>query len=241
MIRAGAAAGLALVTGCAAGGGPPRQPLTEFVKRLKPVANPGQVAADDLTFSREARSRGMTAAIGASATPEAATRMVSGPLAAERWLSLPGANWSPRIAWSSCDGSLAVTGGIFATADASWGRYATVWERAGNGDRRVSYTFGLPDADLTRLRRARAAAAVEEGDIVVEGADLIEGKVADCTAPPPPPAPDGPVADGIAQDRTLRWAVTRDAAGHSRFAADAWNGTGWDRAVSVPLSAGAGQ
>ncbi|WP_336985541.1 hypothetical protein [Altererythrobacter aquiaggeris] len=243
-----ACAALALA-GCAGGGnqGKARAQANQVLDQLKPIADPGRVAADDLTFAREARLAGIARAIDDHAAIAAKARINGSPYPAERWM-IPSSGkqtviWAPRLVWSSCDGSLAVTTGVFAREGANWGRYANVWERQETREYVLTYSFGLPDADLTRLRRARPAdQTAPENEIVVEGLDFIDGKVADCTTPPvvqPAGTPDANIlgaASGAARDSTLRWFVTFLKDGSARFTSYVWNGSAWDNVQQLPLS-----
>ena len=128
--------------------------------RLGGYANPSEVAATDIAFSRAARDDGQWTAFRRFAADGAVIHGRNGPIDADPWLAAqddPPApvQWTPTAVWSSCDGSVAVTQGKFAEPEGQWGYYVTVWERQRDGRYRWVYDMGAPDDQLTAAENAR--------------------------------------------------------------------------------------
>jgi hypothetical protein len=153
--------------------------------------------------------------------------------------------WVPRQAWSSCDGSAVVVAGSSRDSAGSWSRFTRVWERQRNGEFRWVYTRSTPDPELTRARQERESAENEElGDdaILVEAANFIRARVADCTVPPPAASSDNSTqgvvgSEGLSRDRTLRWFWDASPSEPGRFVAHSWTGTDWEVVHAEPLGA----
>jgi len=107
---------------------------------LRPSANPGQVIATERAFAREAREKGTWTAFRKYATDDA---LWPTPALASVQQSLKGTPdpaqpilWGPDQAWSSCDGSFAVTTGEAAFPSGRKSRFLTVWQRQNDGEYR---------------------------------------------------------------------------------------------------------
>lgn len=187
--------------------------------RLGGYANPSEVAATDIAFSRAARDEGQWTAFRRFAADGAVIHGRNGPIDAHPWLAAqddPPApvQWTPTAVWSSCDGSVAVTQGKFAEPEGQWGYYVTVWERQRDGRYRWVYDMGAPDDQLTAAENARRdSTPTGENAIVIRAIEAIEGRVADCPSasalpdPRPPLVPVDLAAEGqnSSRDRTLAW------------------------------------
>jgi len=155
--------------------------------RLGGYANPSEVAATDIAFSRAARDDGQWTAFRRFAADGAVIHGRNGPIDADPWLAAqddPPApvQWTPTAVWSSCDGSVAVTQGKFAEPEGQWGYYVTVWERQRDGRYRWVYDMGAPDDQLTAAENARRdSTPTGENAIVIRAIEAIEGRVADCS------------------------------------------------------------
>ena len=110
-------------------------------RRIAPSANPGQVIATERAFAREAREKGTWTAFRHYATKDAVWPSPPGLVSVQT--SLKGTPdpaqaivWGPDAAWSSCDGSFAVTTGEAAFPDGRKSRFLTVWQRQKDGDYR---------------------------------------------------------------------------------------------------------
>ena len=222
-MRTAIALGLALVLGaCAADGA--RGPRDGFVR---PFADPGQVIATERAFARMAREKGTWTAFRHYATKDA---LWPAPALANVHQSLKGTPdpaqpilWGPDAAWSSCDGSFAVTTGEAAYPSGRKSRFLTVWQRQADGEYRWVLDQGFDSAG---------------GPIDPE---TISAKVAEC---PKGPRPDRRVrrgeawGSGAANDGTLAWETTI-AADCSRSAVVRMAGTGgmeevFRKAASLP-------
>lgn len=190
-------------------------------------ANPSAVIAAELAFARDAQLRGRWTAFAAAAAPEA-VMFVPQMVWAQQWLAgranpATPLTWQPHEVWSSCDGSLVASRGVWQGGVGQTGWFTTLWQRQPKGD----YKWVLDHGDTT----AAPAAAPE----------MIAAHIADCPprparepgsgagddrrrpAKPPklpkPPAPkDLPPLDpahraGAANDGSLRWDMTIGADG----------------------------
>lgn len=195
------------LTACASGPGAPRDRL------IRPFADPGQVITTERAFARMAREKGTWTAFRHYATGEALTPspQLSNAQAGLKGLADPPQPilWGPDAAWSSCDGSFAVTTGEAAFPSGRKGRFLTVWQRQDDGEYRWVLDQGFDSAG---------------GPIDPE---TIPAKVAEC---PKGPRPSREVRRGEAwgsgksNDGTLAWS-TAIAADCSRTAVIAIAGT----------------
>ncbi len=151
----GAAVLLAACSGGPGGRGGPRGPQAG---PLRPIAQPGEVVANELAFARFAREEGQRAAFLEFAA-DGALMFVPHPVRAGTWLrshDLPASpvSWQPYHVWSSCDGSLAVTRGAWQRENGSFGYFVTIWQRQNDGSYRWALNTGgtleqpLPAADM---------------------------------------------------------------------------------------------
>ena len=181
--------------------------------RFRPIAEPGEVVAAELNFDRAARDKGRWTGAAESAAP-GAVMFVPQPVKAREWLKgranpAQAPSRQPTHIWSSCDGTLALSQGVWQGADGKGGSFATLWQRQKDG----AYKWVLDQRDVL-------ASIPPQPDMV--GAD-----VADCPprapemAEKPPAAPTVKPAElkvedllrGEAQDGTLRWDTASGATG----------------------------
>ena len=220
--------GVALtLAACAPGQDGPRD------RFIRPFADPGQVIATERAFARMAREKGTWTAFRHYATKDA---LWPSPGLVNVEQSLKGTPdpaqpilWGPDSAWSSCDGSFAVTTGEAAYPSGRKGRFLTVWQRQDSGEYRWVLDQGFDSA----------GGAIDP--------ETIPAKVAEC---PKGPRPDRRVrrgeawGSGAANDGTLAW-ETMIAADCSRTAVVRMAGTdGMDemfRKTAPPPTVGAGQ
>ena len=185
--------------------------------RIAPAANPGQVIATERAFARMAVEKGTWTAFRHYATKDAlwpAPGPSLGLVNAQQ--SLKGTPdpaqpviWGPDAAWSSCDGSFAVTTGEAVFPGGRKSRFVTVWQRQDDGEYRWVLDQGF----------ASPGGATDP--------DTIPARVAEC-----PRQRSRPLArvrrgeawgDNASDDRTLHWAT--DIADCTRTAS-VWIATG---------------
>ena len=207
---------LLLTASCApgaAGKGPP----------LKLSANPSEVIAAELGFAQLVQTKGQWTAFRDRAAPDAELFAPQRVRAAE-WLKgradpAVSVTWQPQAVWSSCDGSYAVTRGVW-QGPASSGDLATVWQRQTDG----GYKW-LLDMSLVQAQSSPAP-------------EMVAARVADCargaTIVPWSPPPSGTDAkQGFSVDRTLQWSSSVDARGERLIMALIWNGAAFDEVVRI--------
>lgn len=216
--------------------------------RLGGYANPSEVAATDIAFSRAARDDGQWTAFRRFAADGAVIHGRNGPIDAGPWLAAqddPQApvQWTPTAVWSSCDGSTAVTQGKFADPEGQWGYYVTVWERQRDGRYRWVYDMGAPDEQLTAAENARRdSTPTGENAIVIRAIEAIEGRVADCRPagssgkPPLLMPPDGTdVRRGYSEDATLGWTSLHMPNGRRILQVSALGEDGFEQVLSFNI------
>lgn len=206
-------------------------------------ANPSAVIAAELALSRDAAARGEWTAMAAAGAADAV--LFTPQLAwAQPWLkrrpSLAQARrWQPYEVWSSCDGSLVASRGVWTGGDGKAGTYARLWQRQADGRYKWLVIHEAP---------SRAVTAEPE---------MIAAHVADCPAraprldapgarsgkpPKPPRIKDLPSLDplhraGSARDGTLKWDARVGADGTQHLSIS-WTTGGSEQSVpeqSVPV------
>jgi hypothetical protein len=163
----------------------------------RPYADPGQVITTERAFARMAREKGTWTAFRHYSTKDALTPSPRLENAQAGLKGLPDPAqpilWGPDAAWSSCDGSFAVTTGEAAFPSGRKGRFLTVWQRQEDGEYRWVLDQGFDSAG---------------GEIDPE---TIPGKVAECTRGPRPSRTvrrGEAWGSGTANDGTLAWETT---------------------------------
>lgn len=218
--------------------------------RLGGYANPSEVAATDIAFSRAARDDGQWTAFRRYAADGAKIHGKEGVIEAGPWLAarddpkVP-VQWTPVAVWSSCDGSTAVTQGKFADPDGRWGYYVTVWERQDDGRYRWVYDMGAPDDELTAAQNQRRDSAPSgENVIVIRAIEAIEGRVADCPTAEELARPQMRVSPlnlhssglGRSQDRSLEWTWTHLDTGRRVFGLSFFKNGEFEHALSFAVN-----
>jgi hypothetical protein len=215
-----------LMLALAACGGGPGGPGggRDLSRRLRPIAEPGEIVANELAFARAAQDKGQWTAFAQYAADDA-VMFAPQPVLARQWLKgranpAQAVKWQPYQVWSSCDGTLAVTKGAWQRPDGSVGYFTTIWQRQKDG----YYKWVLDGGDTLKQPLAEP--------------DLVQTDVADCPARGqfrgrPLKNDQFPIAtvsgtleerSGQSVDGTLAWA--------SHYAADG------SRTVTVSLSKG---
>ena len=153
------------LTACASGPGGPRD-----ARRIAGAANPGEVIATERAFARMAVEKGTWTAFREYATKDALwPSSGAAPALVNVQQALKGTPdpaqpviWGPDAAWSSCDGSFAVTTGEAQFPGGRKSRFVTVWQRQDNGEYRwvLDQGFASPGGEVSP--------------------DLIPAKVAEC-------------------------------------------------------------
>ncbi len=156
---------------------------------LRPIGDPGRVAAAEVAYALAAREEGQWTAMRRFAASDALIHISSGPVPVDEFLGdaadpAVSAGWAPREVWSSCDGSLALTFGRFEDPSGIVGSFAQVWELQSNREYRWTYNLAVIDDP-----QPEPVVEIEpdENTIVVVEMDSIRGHVADCpdrSAPP---------------------------------------------------------
>lgn len=122
------------VSGCAAGDRPsgPRE--------VRSGANLGKVVATEFAFARAAREEGTWTAFRKYAAKDAVWPAPDWQEVQQALRGVPDPArpvvWGPDTAWSSCDGSFAVTTGGASFPDGRTSRFLTVWQRQEDGEYR---------------------------------------------------------------------------------------------------------
>ena len=190
MMRAAVLALLCLaLAGCATA------PRDRYGLTFADRANPSKVIATELAFARMAREQGTWTAFREYATGDALWPSPAFESVQQALKGVPDPAqaivWGPDAAWSSCDGSFAVTTGGAVYPDGRTGRFLTVWQRQRDGE----YRWVL-DQGFER----------EEG---FEESDTISAKVAECPDPRPQAAAvvrrGEDWSSGASNDGTLAW------------------------------------
>ncbi len=202
----GAAVLLAACSGPGGRGGPRGPQAGPF----RPIAQPGEVVANELAFARYAREEGQRAAFLEFAA-DGALMFVPQPVRAGSWLrshDLPASpvSWQPYHVWSSCDGSLAVTRGAWQRENGSFGYFVTIWQRQDDGSYRWALNTGgkleqpLPAPDMIGSDVAECPARQERR--------IRQEREREWQALPD--SLEGPL-EGEAADGSLRWSVGETA------------------------------
>lgn len=185
-------------------------------------ANPSAVIAAELAFAQLAQTRGQWTAFRATATEDAemfAPQRVRAQQFLKGRADPPVAvRWQPHRVWMSCDGSYGVTRGAWQRAG-STGQFSTVWQR--QRDNTFKWVLDLGDP-------------VEQP---LAAPEMIEAKVADCSAATPPTAAI-PTASteprlGRSRDGTLRWESSVTPEGAHSFTVRLWNGSAYDEVLRI--------
>ena len=228
MKRTSAIVLLALLAACSA------QPRPER-GALRPSANPGQVIATERAFARMAREKGTWTAFRHYATGDALWPTPALVNVEQSLRNTPDPAqailWGPDAAWSSCDGSFAVTTGEAAFPTGRKSRFLTVWQRQSDGDYRWVLDQGFDSA----------GGAIDPDDI--------PARVAECPPRVRGARPDFRVrrgeawGSGASNDGTLAW-TTEIAADCTRTATIRMASAGMQevfRKTAPPPAAPAGQ
>lgn len=202
MKRLAALAALAL-TACA-----PQMGNRADAPRLRLAANPSAVIAAEIGFNRLAQDQGQWTAFRETAA-KGAEMFVPDRVAADSWLKSRtnppvAVKWQPSDVWSSCDGTYAVTRGVW-QRPGSTGSFATVWQRQKDG--RYKWLLDMSLADET----------------TAASPDTVNATVADCPRGPerkPPVAPEISAASSPpskSDDATLTWQAQVTDGGARQF------------------------
>lgn len=217
---------------------------------LRSAGEPGRVAGADWGLARRARDDGQWTALRESLAGGALLHQADGPVDAATWLTgradpVMAQQWSPNVAWTSCDGTLGITEGRFRTAEGLVGTYVTVW--ALQRDRSYKLAYGLSSLDDPQpAERARPAPpAVNPADLI-EVIDIpsVRGFVADCVRrgavrparPQPVPGPAVRAGQGASDDATLVWRWEHRANGERLFSADYLRDGQWNRVTELRVA-----
>jgi len=161
---------------------PPADAPQPSGRAQRAYANPSALIAADIALARLARAKGQWSALRELADDDASlfdpARTPARPALKDRADPPQAAQWEPRAAWISCDGSFGLTWGGWTAASGTPGEYATVWKRQVKG--KVDWKWQLTDRAMR--------------DVALPVADWAEGRVADC--PPRRPAADNPDGSG---------------------------------------------
>lgn len=147
---------------------------------LPTKGEPGLVVAADIAFAKAVREDGVTLALAEHAATGAVvhTAVARFPATEVNAQDMP-RELGPNSAWTSCDGSIAVSFGRYRAGDGTVGSYANVWEL--QDDRDYKWSYRMAEADNPQPVKPPLP-TVEDPDntIVVAGLNVIKGQVADC-------------------------------------------------------------
>lgn len=131
---AAAALSATVLAGCAPGEG------MSGPRTVRSGANLGKVVATELAFARMAREKGTNTAFVAYSTADAVWPSPDFQNVHQSLKGVPDPAepivWGPDEAWSSCDGSFAVTTGGARFPNGRTSRFLTVWQRQRDGEYR---------------------------------------------------------------------------------------------------------
>lgn len=247
------AVALAALTACSAGGGggpsrATRAASAALLRSIGTIGDPGKVAATDIAFARAARDEGQWTAFAEYAAPGALLHGPDGVVEAAGWLAgrddpEQAVRWTPRAVFTSCDGTLAVSEGLFLEPDGTVGSYVTVWQPDNQGDYKWVYDMGAPDDPQPVPEQPGPDIPAGQDVIMVEALNAIEGKIADCADDVPPVAavPPTGAADrggGESRDRTLRWRWVHNADGSRRVSVTYLRDGEWQMPVDFAVGPG---
>ncbi|MEO5706895.1 MAG: hypothetical protein ABIT10_10140 [Alteraurantiacibacter sp.] len=217
---------------------------------LRTAGEPGRVAAADWSLARRSREEGQWTAFRDMVGPGALLHQASGPVDAATWLSGRGdpaeaEQWAPSTAWTSCDGTLAVTEGRYRQPDGLVGTYVTVWALQRN--RSYKWTYDLSSADNPQpVARARPALPAVSPNDLIEVVDIpsVRGHVADCplrgaarpARPQEVPGNATRAGSGASDDATLVWRWEHRANGERLFSADYLHEGTWQRVTELRVA-----
>ena len=180
---------------CAPGQGP------RDARRVAPAAEPGEVIAAERAFARMAVEKGTWTAFRHYATKDAQFPPPPGWTSVQQ--SLKGTPdpaqpviWGPDAAWSSCDGSFAVTTGEAVFPGGRKSRFLTVWQRQNDGEYRwvLDQGFASPGGELSPDSIPARVAECPKGTRLYDRADRRARRAAAW-------------GTGAADDGTLAWAT----------------------------------
>lgn len=197
-------------------GGPPRQSY----------ANPSAVIAAELAFAQDAQVRGQWTAFAAAAANDA-VMFVPQMVWAQQWLkgraNPPAAvRWQPYEVWSSCDGSLVASHGVWHEGGSgkAAGWFTTLWRREADGTYKWVLDHGADGPAVTAEPEMIAAHVADcpPRQRRPEGAGEEPGKRRPAKPSKPPKISQLPPLDpahrqGAAADGSLRWEVSVAADG----------------------------
>ncbi len=213
----------ALLTSCTA---PGRSGQDRYARSLKPVANPSEVIATELAFARAAQDEGQWTAFAEYAADDA-VMFVPALVEAKVWLKgranpAQAVAWQPHQAWSSCDGSLALTKGAWQRPDGSTGYFTTLWQRQKDG----KYRWIMDQGDTLEQPLSEP--------------EMLSATVADCATKPSvvvmAQRPQGTNRGGFSADGTLYWNVWVGPGSNRAVSIIYWNGKSWQDAVQAEVT-----
>jgi hypothetical protein len=217
---------------------------------LRTAGEPGRVAAADWSLARLSREEGQWTAFRDMAGPGALLHQASGPVDAAEWLAgradpAEAEQWAPAVAWTSCDGTLAITEGRFRQSDGMVGAYVTVWALQRDRSYKWAYDLSSLDNPQPAARERPALPAVNPADLI-EVVDIpsVRGHVADCprrgeARPARPQVVPGSAVragSGASDDATLVWRWEHRANGERLFSADYLRDGTWQRVTELRVA-----
>ena len=215
---------------CASGGGH----RADGGPKLRPAADPSAVIAAELAFSQLARSKGQWTAFRETAAPEA-EMFVPQRAAAAEWLkgrADPGVTvaWQPHAVWSSCDGSYAVTQGVW-ERPGSPGSFVTVWQRQPDGRHKRLLDMSISTETAIKAPEMVAARVADCGKSPSQRAMLASADAAFSAGMAAGDSADA--AFGGAEDLTLRWDARVAGDGRRHISVELWNGSRFETVIDT--------
>lgn len=246
----GLIAGLVVsLSACAA---PQRGPSNKVIERVLAKApgkaQPSTIVSTEIAYAKDSKELGFAQAALAYAAPGALIHLRNGavpiqaiaPALEEAGLET---QWGPRLVVKSCDGSIALSQGRFVDRQGKVGNYVTAWVRQPDGSYKWTYDVaGLDDP------QPPPRPEFEDGDIVVQALNSVQGLVATCprageTLPPPPADPlgDAAVSVKVSGDGTLRWHWEHRGPNVKYVTADYYFEGKWVTAIEETLASATGE
>ena len=245
-LTCGMVAVLALaVSACAS---PQRGPSNKVIERVLAKApgkaQPSTIVSTEIAYARAAKEQGFAPAALSFAAPGALIHLRNGVVpiqAITQAFEEAGVEtqWGPRLVVQSCDGSLALSQGRFVDGEGQVGNYVTVWTRQADGS--FKWTYDSAGLDIPQ---PPPRPDFEDGDIVVQALNSVQGLVATCPrrgegVPTPPAIPEGvggASAMQVSRDGTLRWRWEHRAENMKYVTADYYFEGQWVTAIEETLA-----
>lgn len=229
--------------------GPSTKIINQVLAKAPGKAQPSTIVSTEIAYARAAKEQGFAPAALAFAAPGGQIHLRNGVVPIEaiaQAFAEAGVQtqWGPRLVVQSCDGSLALSQGRFVDGEGKVGNYVTTWVRQADGAFKWTYDVaGLDDP------QPPPRPDFEDGDIVVQALNSVQGLVATCprAGESVPPAPAIPAGEGgasamqVSRDGTLRWRWEHRPGNMKHVTADYFFEGEWVTAIEETLASAPGE